>query len=380
MNQPSGGMWPTEPEQALLRVAIQGAESDADVWDDFKTHFKSGEQIIAQYPRLAPLLWTQLKQTSVDFPNASQLKAAFMHTWASNQYRVRKATDATTALEEQGIPSLMLKGLALLPKYPSFGSRPMADIDILVPESDFPQAMKVMETLGWSQRFAYSEATKRFGHAGLLMDEAGNELDLHWRLAPDTIVAPQVEEFWRTSTSEDFFSVQANVPATTYQLFHCMSHGLRWSTFPSTQWVADAAFVMKDPTGQVDWDRFTELAELLGRGTVVRQGLRFLSNVLGLAIPEEAMRQRATVPKLERREAWFLSHVGPNSLVGGLPDRWYFYRRVSSRLDNVAGLRGFWHYLKWRWSPHGPLVRTTYGKITERFNTPFSNRRTGTSG
>lgn len=242
----------------------------------------------------------------------------------------------------------------------------MADVDILVHEEDFGAALETLESLGWKQSFANNDATRRFGHAGLLTDEAGNELDLHWRLAPDTIAAPQVEEFWNSSSYLDFGPRRAKVPGATYQLFHCLSHGLRWGGVPSLQWVADAAFIIDSDKTSVDWNRLTGLADLLGRGVVVRQGLQFLHGELGTDIPEEARKQPENPPRLERRESWFLSHVGPNSRLGGLPDRWYFYRRVSSRLDRAIGLRGFWQYLRWRWAPHGGLLRTAASKISER--------------
>ncbi len=157
-----------------------------------------------------------------------------------------------------------------------------------------------------------------------------------------------------------------------------MSHGLRWAGVPSLQWVADAAFIATSDETQIDWDRLIDLADLLGRGTVIRQGLEFISGELGVDVPDAARRPVTPIPRIERREAWFLSHVGPNSRIGGLPDRWYFYRRVSSRLDNVAGPRGFWHYLRWRWAPHGSLLRTLYAKISERIAAHAEDGRTRT--
>jgi hypothetical protein len=363
-------MWPDPEERLLLRAAVLGGEPDAPIWDELRRHLPTGANVVAKHPRLAPLLWTRLNEAKVAWPDEATMKTAYVHTWAANQLRVNRATEAASALEAQGIESLLLKGIAVLLMYPSLGARPMADIDIIVREKDFDTALQVLATLGWKQSFSNTEAERRFGHAGLLTDEGGNELDLHWRLAPDTIVAPQVEEFWRSSSYRDFGPRRAKVPAPTYQLFHCLSHGLRWSKVPSLQWVADASFIVANEESNLEWDRLIDLADLLGRGTVVRQGLRFLSTELGVNVPEGAMRPAATIPRLERREAWFLSHVGPNSKLGGLPDRWYFYRRVSGRLDSAVGPRGFWHYLRWRWAPHGGLVRTAYSKIAERIAGP----------
>ncbi len=70
------------------------------------------------------------------------------------------ARQLARGLAEAGIPVLFLKGFALAGRvYPSPPQRPMGDLDIAVPHADYPQAIVVLQQLG------FADARPESGHS-----------------------------------------------------------------------------------------------------------------------------------------------------------------------------------------------------------------------
>lgn len=363
---PSGGMWPTAADRTLLRALIAPHQSDDPVWDELRSVYPSALKVIAKQPRLAPLFHHRLNQIGIDWPDAVALAETARRVWGSNQMRIYRAAEVHAALETAGIDSLFLKGLGLLPLYPAETTRPMHDIDVLVHRSEFDRAAAVLSELGWAASYPITDLTRRYDHAATLVNAAGDELDLHWRLAPGSFSDEASPSPWDSSRTIPMAGRSIRVLSPTYQLYHSISHGLEWAKAASLQWIPDAAFIVESAGDAVEWEQLLSLADSNHRGVAVRDGLRLLSVGLGVVVPDWVARPTAAHSGPERREAWFLRHVGPRSVFGAIPDRWYLYRRVSSSLGETPTPWGFWSYLRWRWAPHGSFLATVRAKIADR--------------
>ncbi len=358
-------MWPTASDLAFLRALIAPHAASDPVWDELRATYPSALDIVSQQPRLAALFHYRLREADIDWPDAAALADSARRVWGSNQMRMFRAAEIHAALETAGIESLFLKGLALLRLYPAEATRLMHDIDVLVHRSDFDEAMGVLASLGWEASFPITDATRRYDHAATLVNGAGDELDLHWRLAPGSFSDAASLSPWDSSQTIPIAGRSISVLSPTYQLYHTISHGLEWAKAASLQWIPDASFLVNSAGDAVDWEQLLSLADSNQRGVAVREGLCLLSRGLGVAVPEWAS-QPTAAPGPERREAWFLRHVGPKSLLGAIPDRWYLYRRVASSIGETPAPWGFWRYLRWRWAPHGSLMETIKTKIADR--------------
>jgi hypothetical protein len=363
---PRGGMWPTASDLTLLRALIAPREATDPMWDQLRAIYPSAADIVAQQPRLAALFHYRLRQAGVDWPDAAALAETARRVWGSNQMRLFRATEIHNALERAGIDSMFLKGVALLRFYPAETTRPMHDIDALVHDSDFDDAADVLSRHGWSVQFPNTEVTRRFDHAGLLVSQDGEELDLHWRLGPGVVSDTAAGGPWESSRTIELAGRSMRVLGPTYQLYHVIGHGLAWAKAPSLQWIPDAVFIIDSARDEIDWEQLLSLADRDHRGVAIREGLRLLSKGLGAAVPDWVPELTATHSGPERREAWFLRHVGPKSLVGAIPDRWYLYRRVASSIGQAPTPWGYWRYLRWRWAPHGSFFATARAKVVER--------------
>lgn len=365
---PSDGMWPRASELLLLQALVSPGRATSPIWQQLRELYPSAADILATHPRLAPLLHYRINEADLDWPDMAALAEAARRVWGANQMRVFTAIEAHTALESAGIRSLFLKGLAVLHLYPAESTRPMHDIDILVQQSDFDEAVTALVKTGWSVQFRDTDATRRFGHAGLLSNKRGEELDLHWRLAPGAFEDAAAANPWGSSRTIPLAGRSVGVLEPTYQLYHTMSHGLSWAKDPSLQWIPDAAFIIESGQEVIDWERLLALADANQRGAAIRDGLRLLSEGLDIPIPERTQLSVTANRGPEAREAWFLRHIGPRSLLGGVPDRWYLYRRIASSAGESPTLLGFWRYLRWRWAPHGSFASTIKAKIADRIS------------
>jgi hypothetical protein len=336
------------------------------VWEDLRKTYPSALDVVTQQPRLAPLFHYRLREAGLEWPDAGALAETARRVWGTNQMRIFRATEAHRALEGAGIEALFLKGLAMIPLFPAESTRPMQDIDVLVRRSDFAAATAVLAEQGWSMLSDDSAATRRYDHAANLVNDQAEELDLHWRLAPGAFADAPTANPWESSRLVSLAGRQIRVLGATYQLYHSISHGLAWDKEPSLHWIPDAAFVIGSSGDDIEWDRLLALADSNHRGVAVREGLRLLANGLGVSVPDSALRSAANPRGPERREAWCLRHIGPRSLWGGIPDRWYLYRRVATSIGEKPTPWGYLRYLRWRWIPHGSFGSTIKTKIDDR--------------
>lgn len=86
----------------------------------------------------------------------------------------------------EGIPLIPLKG-AILSKtvYPHLGTRPMSDLDIMVPRSRFHESIKLLESCGYENKYSFMKGNPPPFHSGVQLirrDGPGNILELHWSI------------------------------------------------------------------------------------------------------------------------------------------------------------------------------------------------------
>lgn len=69
---------------------------------------------------------------------------------AHNLLFLKSAGEVLSALKEDGIPAIVLKGVALIETiYPHIGMREMSDIDLLIKDKDYPLASRRLKNLGY---------------------------------------------------------------------------------------------------------------------------------------------------------------------------------------------------------------------------------------
>ena len=110
--------------------------------------------------RLLPLLYRNVKD-ALPAELRDTLRRVYLQYWAENQKLFRRLEERLTWFQANGIPTMVLKGVALsILHYRDKGIRPMADFDILVPEDLARDVIGRLQRDGWSAMAYCPEAPK----------------------------------------------------------------------------------------------------------------------------------------------------------------------------------------------------------------------------
>ena len=296
-----GGCWPTADQILLLRAALLDADTARPAWDRWRAR-NSPEAADSASLRLFPLAYRNLHAAGSDDPDLAKLKGAYRAAWVHNQLLFKLAAEALGALREAGIPTLVLKGIALtVAHYRDDGVRPMEDIDVLVPRHDFERAITVLRGVGWTAgRDSIPAGGLRAVHAQHLQHRVGgHSLDLHrYALAQ----AASDDAFWSAAVEIELWNVPTRALCPADQLLHVAVHGARWNPVPPVRWLADAVAIERSAGAGLDWDRVVGEASRRGVTTTVAAALECLVGTVGFALPDGVLERLRRAPKgvLER--------------------------------------------------------------------------------
>lgn len=138
---------------------------------------------VAREHRLSPLLSTLCADT-LPAPLAHAFRHDRVVTTARSMVLGQVAEECVRALVDAGVPTVVLKGLAYETRlYPSPGSRPTSDVDLLVPNDKRRTAFGVLDQLGFEPRAAAPGFDDADYHE-VAWGRRGIEIDLHLALAP----------------------------------------------------------------------------------------------------------------------------------------------------------------------------------------------------
>lgn len=157
--------------------------------------------------RVLPMLYRSLADAGVSHI-PPRVKGAYRQSWARNVSRARRTLAVIEALRKRGVPSLVVKGMALVDHYGDrWGARDMHDADLLVRACDATRAIDALVQDGWTPWTGATVTTIRarlLDHRGgwPFVEPGGDEIDLHWHLFHSSLGAGADDEVW--AAAEDF--------------------------------------------------------------------------------------------------------------------------------------------------------------------------------
>ena len=279
-------VWPSSDQLDLLKAALWTGPPAAEAW----TRWRTGNDPDSTDPssgQLLALVYANLPAPELKNPDRDVLKRRYLGTWAANQVVFRMLHETLRLFREAGIPTLLLKGAALVPQfYRDEGVRGMGDFDVLVPEDRFREGCRVLEGQGWRPLdFDPGFFDTRFAHAIGFLDEAGNSADLHCHALVQSCEWQADRMFWADAVAVRIRDEDSLTLNPTDHLLQVCAHGLTWVENPPIRWAADALTILKVANRDLDWTRLVHIAEQRGVAYELSASLGFLQASLNAAIP-----------------------------------------------------------------------------------------------
>ena len=298
----------TPNQELLLKAALFSGEDALEAWSkwrdavDWEGHLEPGSF------RLLPLLYNNLHKHGVDDSAMGKLKGIYRQAWSKNQTLFHEMAKVIEFLQNAGIKTMLLKGASLsLLYYKNNGSRPMADIDVLVPLKQARLANELLQKAGWTSPLPLTGLDLIYGHAIQLRNRLDKEFDLHWR--PFNGCQDEYEkDFWDGAIPVKMAKVDSMSPNPTDMLFHVIIHGVAWNPVPPIRWIADAITLINSDDFTIDWQRLINTAQRHHLNLRLKKRLQYLHDNFHPSIPPSVMKTIINLPVyyLEKIEYRFI--------------------------------------------------------------------------
>jgi hypothetical protein len=356
-----GHLWPSREQQHLLQAALLDGQAALAAYRAWRDGIDLEGELGYPTLRLLPLVYHNLLRLGLDDPLMGRLKGVYRRSWCENQRLFFELQPVLRRLRQGGIDLLLLKGAPLvLSYYRNHALRPMADFDVAVRPQQLQHALDLLRNLDWDTGPEPSAETLRYFHAVWCNRAEQYELDVHYHCLRDCVNPSADQWFWSELEPVDFQGVEALQLAPTALLFHTILHGVRWNEETPVRWIADALTILRQRSGDVDWERllaFADSQRLTGR---LALGLTYLVNHFALELPERVWAHlRGYRPGVRERIT--------NTVVLGEYSRWYAhpltkhwviladYCGIAEADNPLEFALGFSHYLRYRWGLRGRL-------------------------
>ncbi len=257
--------------------------------------------LIAEREMATTALWRGLKHDAAALPPpvADHLRKSAMVSEMRMQHLARRLQGTVQALRERAVPFLLLKGAAIGARLdPTFRSRPMSDIDLLVHRADVPRATEAVTASGWPMTTdkVLHELLQDAHHLPHFVDPQmpGVRLELHVSLLPaDHSFAFGEADLWRDAVAATEPFAGASLPSREHMLLHAAVHFAWQHTMQFGAWRTFRGMAALTGGTGFDWDRFVRTALAAKAGTCCYWTLRLGRRLSGIAPPAGVLEQLA---------------------------------------------------------------------------------------
>jgi hypothetical protein len=303
-----------------LRAALLPGPEAGDAFAEWR-RLVDFEATGAPTYRLLPLIYRNLGSRLETDPVLGRIRGVYRRTWVVNAVQLQEGQRAIAALDEEGIPTMLLKGAAMIARWTGdSGVRMMADFDLLVPRDRALEAVARLREGGWRPAVDRSgplrESDLAEEHAILLRSDGGGELDLHWRALMHGAGPSSDEALWARAQQTHLGAISTSVPAPEDHVHHACSHATTWTAAGRVDWIADSALIVGATGPTFDWARVMEQARPDRSELAVRSLTRALGEVLREPMPPRRARRQLRMhrPAIAERIELSLRARAPHEL------------------------------------------------------------------
>lgn len=226
------------------------------------------------------------------------LKAVYVHNAVRNSYLRSKLHEVIRTLSATGIPFILLKGAALLETvYSNPALRPMADIDLMVPEDKADKAQQLVCGLGYHAVGSpeVQERTRReHRHLPTLVDQYTFAIfEVHSHIVRrDSPLRFDIAGFWGRAREIPIAGVTAKILAPEHQVIHLAVNFLldrRYRSDGALYQLCDLAETLRHYEAEFDWAFFERQTIGDGLHGPVYCGLSLAKRLLDAPVPQDIL-------------------------------------------------------------------------------------------
>jgi hypothetical protein len=348
----------TKEQELLLQAALLSGDRALDAWHRWLGCTDIEDEMDNGSFRLLPLLFYNLKKHHIDHPIMSRLKGIYRHAWYNNHKLFFELSKILKSINNAGIPSMILKGAALtIETYKNYAIRPMADIDILVPEKHADLTNTLLKRAGWSSPADRSlKMDLKYRHSLNFENIAGFEFDLHWHPVKDSSIVASEKHydhiFWQHAVPIKIVDEPTLAPGRPESLFLVIIHGTWRNAEPPIRWIADAMFLIDSFENETEWERFVVHVKNYSVPLQIKRALVYLKEKFDAPIPTVIFEALNRIRPTFLQRLVYLCSLGrtkrdPLSIIDKIPGI-VEYLRVSGNRGLPKLLTGFPEYVTYR--------------------------------
>jgi hypothetical protein len=314
--------------------------------------------------RLLPMATATLRSTAPDHPGFKTLEGMHRKAHFRNTLLLHRGGRLASLLQEAALAPVALKGAPLVQRYyPDLGSRPMSDVDLLLPAgATFPRVRDCAAQAG-------ARAHSRQIHAWTFVDDYQLEYDVHRYLAPALAYPAAVDAVRLSEQTVAMGAADVLTLDAEGHVAHTLVHSTFWNTTTPVRWIADIASIQRQEP-QLDWERVARTVALWGWVGGARRNLELLvakGLVPSLAVAElDQVEQDGPLDRVVQALALADPRVRPTRHVAQrmlvMPTRLY----ARAGRGNVG--RFYEGYLRdlWQVDRPDPLARALLARVHQR--------------
>jgi hypothetical protein len=347
-------LWPSDEQRMLLDAALLDGDRAREAFRAWRATVQLEAEFSRGSYRLLPLVYHNMLRLGVTDPVMGRLKGVYRRSWYETHQLFHRARPVVKRLADAGIPVMLVKGAPLaLAYYGNVALRPMADVDIAIPQRALHEALGILRELGWKFSDDPEHEMVQFRHAVQCFGPDRTELDLHWRTMYEISGDAGDASFWTTSEALDFVGTEVRHPDPTHSLLLIVVHGVRWNLETPVRWIPDALAVMRARAADIDWTRLLQLAAQHRVTYRLGLGLTYLVESFDAPVPAEVLRRIDATDQtlLERFENRVILHDDGSLDVSLARTQLGFlaeYSRHGTARGPVSYALGYTHYLRYR--------------------------------
>ncbi|MFS0870089.1 nucleotidyltransferase family protein [Paenibacillus xylanilyticus] len=241
---------------------------------------------LVYHHRLYSVLYMKLKSLESPFIPAAVVEG-LRQEYTANTFRMLHLTaemeQVCTAFNEKGIRSITLKGPALAHDlYGDVSLRTSKDLDILIPFEDVESAEQILVTLGYVSKEGKRTPTVqswkwREHHICYKHPLKKTQVEIHWRLNPDSGKETDFELLWQRSRFSTYTQTPVRMLEREDLWAYLVTHGARHGWF-RLRWLMDIDQMIRSMP--LDVNLLTRRLKAEGRLSIGAQALRLVSVLL----------------------------------------------------------------------------------------------------